>query len=160
MSLFKHFKITAVSVVMLCKTLRDGPVCAMQAWIHTLAAQSQMDTSGLNVLSQTDWQRNVSSLDADVCFLVSLYKISDVWSSLYGVKMSFFLLFSLLYFASLVSSYVPCTSVLTKKSCPFQNCLYNTAGDRCERCKEGYYGNPAQRTCRVCPCPFSVPTNK
>ncbi|XP_041659948.1 laminin subunit alpha-3-like isoform X2 [Cheilinus undulatus] len=39
------------------------------------------------------------------------------------------------------------------------NCQYNTAGDRCERCKEGYYGNAAQRTCRICPCPFSVPTN-
>lgn len=39
------------------------------------------------------------------------------------------------------------------------NCQYNTAGDRCERCKDGYYGNAAQRTCRVCPCPFSVPTN-
>ncbi|XP_055007957.1 laminin subunit alpha-3 [Boleophthalmus pectinirostris] len=39
------------------------------------------------------------------------------------------------------------------------NCQYNTAGDRCERCKEGYYGNPSQRTCTVCPCPFSVSTN-
>uniref|UniRef100_A0A7N6F819 Laminin subunit alpha 3 n=1 Tax=Anabas testudineus TaxID=64144 RepID=A0A7N6F819_ANATE len=39
------------------------------------------------------------------------------------------------------------------------NCQYNTAGERCERCKEGYYGNAVQRSCRVCPCPFSVPTN-
>ncbi|KAM7379372.1 hypothetical protein PAMP_004930 [Pampus punctatissimus] len=39
------------------------------------------------------------------------------------------------------------------------NCQYNTAGDHCDRCKEGYYGNAAQRTCRVCPCPFSAPTN-
>ncbi|XP_029380661.1 laminin subunit alpha-3-like isoform X2 [Echeneis naucrates] len=39
------------------------------------------------------------------------------------------------------------------------NCKYSTAGDRCERCKEGYYGNAVLRTCRVCPCPFSVPSN-
>ncbi|XP_067330961.1 laminin subunit alpha-3-like isoform X5 [Channa argus] len=39
------------------------------------------------------------------------------------------------------------------------NCQYNTAGERCEHCKEGYYGNAVQRTCRVCPCPFRVPTN-
>ncbi|XP_072297637.1 laminin subunit alpha-3-like [Eucyclogobius newberryi] len=39
------------------------------------------------------------------------------------------------------------------------NCQYNTAGDRCERCKDGYYGNPSQKTCTVCPCPFSVSTN-
>ncbi|KAG7214822.1 hypothetical protein INR49_010714 [Caranx melampygus] len=39
------------------------------------------------------------------------------------------------------------------------NCQYNTAGDQCERCKEGYHGNAAQRTCKLCPCPFSVPSN-
>ncbi|KAM8839447.1 laminin subunit alpha-3-like isoform 1-T1 [Synchiropus picturatus] len=39
------------------------------------------------------------------------------------------------------------------------NCRYNSAGDRCERCKEGYYGSAAQRTCKVCPCPFTDPQN-
>uniref|UniRef100_A0A8D0LAX1 Laminin subunit alpha 3 n=1 Tax=Sphenodon punctatus TaxID=8508 RepID=A0A8D0LAX1_SPHPU len=33
------------------------------------------------------------------------------------------------------------------------NCQYNTAGERCDRCKEGYFGDASQRTCRVCPCP-------
>lgn len=39
------------------------------------------------------------------------------------------------------------------------NCRYNTAGWRCDRCRDGYYGNAAQRTCRVCPCPFPTPAN-
>nr|XP_033477951.1 laminin subunit alpha-3 [Epinephelus lanceolatus] len=35
------------------------------------------------------------------------------------------------------------------------NCQFDSTGDRCERCKEGYYGNAAERTCRACPCPFT-----
>ncbi|XP_050984082.1 laminin subunit alpha-3 [Labeo rohita] len=38
------------------------------------------------------------------------------------------------------------------------NCRDNTAGDHCERCKEGYYLNAAQR-CSVCPCPLSNNAN-
>ncbi|XP_031167386.2 laminin subunit alpha-3-like [Sander lucioperca] len=36
-----------------------------------------------------------------------------------------------------------------------QNCQFDASGDRCECCKEGYYGNAANRTCRACPCPFT-----
>ncbi|CAH2284950.1 laminin subunit alpha-3 [Pelobates cultripes] len=39
------------------------------------------------------------------------------------------------------------------------NCQQNTAGDNCELCKEGYIGNATHGTCRLCPCPLSVPSN-
>ncbi|XP_042077269.1 laminin subunit alpha-3-like [Haplochromis burtoni] len=34
-------------------------------------------------------------------------------------------------------------------------CQFDTAGNRCERCKEGYFEDPVNRTCRACPCPFT-----
>uniref|UniRef100_A0A8D2JD09 Laminin subunit alpha 3 n=1 Tax=Varanus komodoensis TaxID=61221 RepID=A0A8D2JD09_VARKO len=33
------------------------------------------------------------------------------------------------------------------------NCQHNTAGEKCERCKEGYFGDASQGKCRECPCP-------
>ncbi|XP_053178329.1 laminin subunit alpha-3 [Scomber japonicus] len=35
------------------------------------------------------------------------------------------------------------------------NCMYDTTGDHCEQCKEGYYRNADHVTCRACPCPFT-----
>ncbi|KYO48268.1 laminin subunit alpha-2 isoform B [Alligator mississippiensis] len=35
------------------------------------------------------------------------------------------------------------------------NCQHNTAGEKCERCKEGYFGDATQGSCRVCPCPYT-----
>uniref|UniRef100_A0A8C7BKK5 Laminin subunit alpha 3 n=1 Tax=Neovison vison TaxID=452646 RepID=A0A8C7BKK5_NEOVI len=35
------------------------------------------------------------------------------------------------------------------------NCQHNTAGEHCEHCKEGHYGNAIQGSCSVCPCPHS-----
>uniref|UniRef100_A0A915Q449 Uncharacterized protein n=1 Tax=Setaria digitata TaxID=48799 RepID=A0A915Q449_9BILA len=31
-------------------------------------------------------------------------------------------------------------------------CIYNTAGDHCEECKENHWGNPKDKSCRPCGC--------
>ncbi|XP_010131481.1 PREDICTED: laminin subunit alpha-3, partial [Buceros rhinoceros silvestris] len=55
---------------------------------------------------------------------------------------------------------VPCNCNGNSNSCQDGtgkciNCQYNTAGEKCERCKDGYFGDATQGSCRVCPCPYT-----
>ncbi|XP_067323546.1 laminin subunit alpha-3 [Anolis sagrei] len=35
------------------------------------------------------------------------------------------------------------------------NCQHNTAGENCEYCREGYFGDASQGNCRACRCPYT-----
>ncbi|XP_067621354.1 laminin subunit alpha-1 isoform X1 [Eurosta solidaginis] len=67
----------------------------------------------------------------------------------------------------LVPKCIPCPCNGHSNSCDLQsggcgNCMHNTYGERCERCKVGYYGNPLQGTehdCKRCACPLLADSN-
>ncbi|KAL9868319.1 laminin subunit alpha-3 isoform 2-T2 [Geothlypis trichas] len=35
------------------------------------------------------------------------------------------------------------------------DCQYHTAGEKCQHCKDGYFGDATQGSCRECPCPYT-----
>ncbi|XP_033097920.1 basement membrane-specific heparan sulfate proteoglycan core protein-like [Anneissia japonica] len=42
-----------------------------------------------------------------------------------------------------------------------RNCEFNTAGNACDVCADGYYGDPlGGRPCKPCPCPLEVESNQ
>ncbi|XP_055907050.1 laminin subunit alpha-2 isoform X2 [Eupeodes corollae] len=65
------------------------------------------------------------------------------------------------------SKCIPCPCNGHSNSCDLQigncgECMHNTFGERCERCKVGFYGNPMHGTpndCKRCACPLAVDSN-
>ena len=58
----------------------------------------------------------------------------------------------------LVGHVVPCSCNGRSESCDKEtghcyNCRGNTGGLLCEKCAEGYFGNPFYGSCEACPCP-------
>ena len=44
-----------------------------------------------------------------------------------------------------------------------QNCQHNTKGDKCDKCADGYYGDPttgSPNACQKCACPLEISSNK
>ncbi|XP_066911984.1 basement membrane-specific heparan sulfate proteoglycan core protein-like [Clytia hemisphaerica] len=39
-------------------------------------------------------------------------------------------------------------------------CKHHTTGDRCDKCVDGYYGNPVKGQCKKCACPLPIQTNQ
>ncbi|GAB6030676.1 hypothetical protein CHUAL_007531 [Chamberlinius hualienensis] len=58
----------------------------------------------------------------------------------------------------LVGVALPCPCNGRSKDCDKEtgickNCQYNTSGNYCERCADGFYGDPALGPCKPCACP-------
>uniref|UniRef100_A0A8C3CY70 Laminin subunit alpha 3 n=1 Tax=Cairina moschata TaxID=8855 RepID=A0A8C3CY70_CAIMO len=68
--------------------------------------------------------------------------------------------FSFFFFLLFTGRCVPCNCNGNSNRCQDGtgkcfNCQYNTAGEKCERCKDGYFGDATQGSCRICPCPYT-----
>ena len=123
------------------RLLLYGPICIYKTFILIL------DTTGLQEAKNVEYCRCEDKYTGPSCNLCNTgYKEAPATSTTTTTT---------------TTTCVPCSCNGHSKSClpdtgVCLNCLHNTAGDRCQVCTLGYYGDPttgSRDACKECACP-------